>query len=233
MRKRNRLLAIAGTVVIGSAVLIVSPFANAATGDTTDRLMAKCNRAKFLQGKQQEASFNDGYQAGSCDLIDQSFTTFEGAPIQITRRFRNCPPDLFEGGKASVSLEASLVQSGGKYTFTDIGSDSGLLGVLSTSWRSHEGTTDMVTKTITMTVTAEADIPENQIVTFKFVPKMLKMTANWHIFTDGSDGFPGGELGKPRDDDKVPEEVTGPLLLSSGLADGTLVPDTTEQCPAS
>jgi hypothetical protein len=216
-KKKNRLLVVGAAAAVGVTVLTLLPSANAA--ESAQQIMDKCNKARKINGVSQTfPQIDDLPLADTCDFEQTSFTTFDGTTAKVSIDYPNCAPDTVENAKASVKEDWSTAQITGKYTYTQFGGNLGFFGALNISWKSHTGTLDLTTKTVTTSNTDQFNIPIGKVLHVEFTPKMYKMTGIWHVKTKSQ------SIGIPDYAADAPEEVVGPKMLDNGLADGTTTP---------
>ncbi|GAB2936416.1 hypothetical protein [Streptomyces heilongjiangensis] len=231
--KKVRYLAVGASLVTGAAaVTVLLPSANAAEEKTPEQIMTMCERAKVLNGKQQDIFdfgghpiAGPGFASDNCDFVETGFEVFDGPTEKVTVDFPNCEPNATAPAKVTTEFSKSVGQGQGKYTVTQQGALGGLFGALSGSWAKHQGTLDMTIKSATASESEAREVPVGKVMHITFTPKMQRMTGEWRVRVDAT---PGGFATNPTPEQNLvaPEVVEGPVILASaagtpGLVDGT------------
>jgi len=222
MRRKVRLLGIGAAAVLGASALAIAPFANAA--ESPESIMAKCDASIFIEGKEQRFNALSGKRpmADTCDLVEVSFTSFDGPTERVTEIFRNCPPDSSAGTEVTATWSASVGQITGRYKFTTVGAGGSLFGALNGAWLKHTGTLDLKYEYTESIDTQVFELPVGKTLYVNFTPKMQSMKAVWKVHTAARNNPMG--ISSPEYNAEAQEEVIGPLVLTGGSIDGKVSP---------
>jgi len=219
---KMKLLSVAAVVALGTSTLYVVPFASAAEPDSG--AIALCDKARIINGvPQQFVGVGNGPMADSCTYRETGFETFDGPTEKVSETFPNCPPDTFNNGSVAVAFEQGIAQYTGDYKLIQAGVQGSLLSALNGSWKKHEATLDLEIKTALARDNTSWPLPVGKVLHVTHTPRMHKMTGIWHVYTETTGGFPGGDPIVIHDID-IPQVVIGPVVLPGGLVDGTITP---------
>lgn len=234
--KKVRLVAIGSALATGGVVIALLPSANAAEGDRTpEQIMLLCQRAKVLDGKQQDIFDFGGhpvagptFESDNCDFKETLFETFDGPVEKASVDFPNCEPNATEPAKVSITWTASASQGQGKYTVTQQGGGGSLFGAIGGSWLKHKGTLDLTTKVASAGDTEEREVPVGKVLHMEFTPKMQRMTGEWRVRINANPGSFAVNA-TPEQNFVAPDVIEGPVVLAGaagapGLADGASKP---------
>ncbi|WP_203690196.1 hypothetical protein [Streptomyces sp. SID12488] len=237
--KKVRFVAIGSALATGGAIIALLPSANAAEEKTPEQIITLCERAKVLNGKQQDIFDFGGhpiagpsFESDNCNYVETNFELFDGPTEKASIDFPNCEPNATEPAKVSITWKATVAQGSGKYTATQQGAGGGLFGFLSGSWLKHKGTTDMTVKSVTAGDTENREVPVGKVLHMEFTPKMQRMTGEWQVRIDAN---PGSFAVNPSPEKNfvASELVEGPAILpgaagAAGIADGVAKPVLTD-----
>ncbi|KUO14863.1 hypothetical protein [Streptomyces dysideae] len=231
--RKVRYVAIGASLATGAAVVtVLLPSANAAEEKTPEQIMRLCERAKVLNGKEQDIFDFGGhpiagpsFESDNCDFVETKFETFDGPTEKVTIDFPNCEPNATEPSKVTTEFSKAVGQGQGKYTATQQGALGGLFGALSGGWVKHKGTLDMTIKTATASESEQREVPVGKVLHVTFTPKMQRMTGEWRVRIDAN---PGSFAVNPSPEQNfvAPDVVEGPVIRpgaagAPGLVDGT------------
>ncbi|WP_327696805.1 hypothetical protein [Streptomyces sp. NBC_00459] len=230
--RKIRLVAVGSALATGGVIITLLPSANAAEEKTPEQIMTLCQRAKVLNGKQQDIFDFGGhpiagpsFESDNCDFVETKFETFDGPTEKSSIDFPNCEPNATEPSKVSITWSASASQGQGKYTVTQQGGGGGLFGAIGGSWLKHKGTLDLTTKVASAGDTEEREVPVGKVLHMEFTPTLQRMTGEWRVRIDAN---PGSFAVNPSPEKNfvAPDVIEGPAILpgaagAPGLMDGT------------
>ena len=229
--KKVRYVAIGASLVTGAAVAtVLLPSANAAEKKTPEEIVAMCQRAAVLNGKQQSVSdfgadFGTGFAADNCDYVETKFETFNGPTEKVTIDFPNCESNATEPSNVTTTFTKTVAQGQGLYKITQQGASGGLFGLLNFGWQKHKGTLDLTLNSTTASESEQRQVPIGKVMHITFTPKMQRMTGEWRVRIDAEEASTVGNA-TPEQNFVAEEVVVGPVVLKGaagapGLADGT------------